>query len=88
MEKYRCTRHTCYLQIYIIFFTKFHHLHTKQVDQRKHIHYFLGKNNIPTLEEPRFLGFILSFHKLKLYIPKCNSIVHVSYSYAIFQKVA
>ena len=63
MEKYSCTRHTYYLQLYIIFFTKFHDLHTERVDQHKHIHYFLGKNNIQTLEEPCFGGFILSFHK-------------------------
>ena len=44
MEKYCCTRHTCYLELYVIFFTKFHHLHIKRVDQRKHIHYFFGKS--------------------------------------------
>ena len=64
MEKYHYTGHTCYLQLYIIVFTKFQLLHTNRVDQCKHIHYFWGeKNNIPSLEEPRFWGFILSFHK-------------------------
>ena len=63
MEKKRCTRHTYYLQLYIKIFTKFHHLQTKLVDQRKHIHFLGEKHYIPTFEEPRFSGFILSFHK-------------------------
>ena len=52
------------------------------MDRHKHIHCLGKKNNIPTLEEPRFLGFILSFHKQKLYIVEGNLIVQ-----AILQKV-